>query len=471
MIFSSVAFAFMFLPLVILLYYVADIRYKNQILLIASMAFYALGESRAIWLMLASILLNYGAGMLLDSATAPIRKKAILALDILCNLGLLFVFKYLSYTISVIDRIFGLNLIVPGITLPIGISFFTFQSMSYVLDVYQGKVKAEKNPLTVALYISFFPQLVAGPIVRYNAIAEQIKNRTESLEKFGVGAKRFILGFCKKILLANQLSVIAESAFGYYDIHTLPVALAWIGSVAYSLQIFYDFSGYSDMAIGLGKMFGFDIEENFNYPYLAKSVTDFWRRWHISLSRWFRDYVYIPLGGNRVSVVRHIGNLLIVWSLTGLWHGANITFLLWGGMYFVLLTSEKYFIKPDRRNILFRIGWRVITLAAVNFGWVLFNSAGLHSAAWYICSMIGGYGNDMISDYTIRLVRQYGIFLVMGLIFAIPVVPRISGMLRSTKRRQMICECIELPCYFAAFLWAVSFLILGAHNPFIYFNF
>lgn len=297
MVFSSVIFVFVFMPITLFLYYISKDKYRNIILFIASLCFYAYGEKLGVFLMLASIGVNYLAGLFLGKLVSKNVRCILLWVDIFLNLAVLYGFKYVDCTITAFNFVAKQNIQLHNTVLPIGISFFTFQSMSYVIDVYRKTVEPEKNILNVGLYISFFPQLVAGPIVRYNTISEQIKMRTTSIEKFGEGAKRFICGFCKKVILANNLAIVAESSFCCENLRELPVTLAWLGSIAFSLQIFFDFSGYSDMAIGLGKMFGFEFEENFKYPYISKSVTEFWRRWHISLSRWFRDYVYIPMGG------------------------------------------------------------------------------------------------------------------------------------------------------------------------------
>ncbi len=313
MVFSSAIFLFAFLPIVLLLYCLAGQRLKNGILLAASLLFYAYGEPKFVFVMLASIVLNYAFAMLIELpgyGSKRWRRDWLLA-ALACNLGILFVFKYLNFFGHMVGKALHIDLQLPSIALPIGISFFTFQALSYVVDVYRGTTRVQRNPFSLALYISFFPQLIAGPIVRYSTIAEQIDDRKVTPEKLSQGVQRFIAGFCKKVLLANNVALVAEAAF---DVHgEKSVALLWVGSLAYTLQIFFDFCGYSDMAIGLGKMFGFEFEENFNYPYMAKSVTDFWHRWHISLSQWFRDYVYFPLGGSRVTPARHIFNLFVVW--------------------------------------------------------------------------------------------------------------------------------------------------------------
>lgn len=393
MIFSSLHFTFLFLPLVMILYFLAKDKYRNYILLVMSLLFYSYGEPGFICVMIGSIVGNYAIAIWIEikrEKGAVIFARNLLILDILMNIGILFIFKYLVFSIGVFNFVFHTELPVLEIALPIGISFYTFQALSYVVDVYRGTVRVQRNPLYLALYISFFPQLIAGPIVRYSAIEAQITNRVHSLEKFAEGARRFLLGFSKKIILANNLSVVAAEISAKDAVSTNPLIL-WLGSICFTLHIFYDFSGYSDMAIGLGKIFGFDFKENFDYPYMSKSITEFWRRWHMSLGEWFRDYVYIPLGGSKVSVTRHLFNLFVVWMLTGIWHGANYTFIAWGLGYFILLVIEKYFIKPWKRNsVIFRNVWRVCALLCVNFGWVIFNASGLRKGIQYCCAMVWG---------------------------------------------------------------------------------
>ena len=377
MLFSSSVFLFLFLPLVLIIYYLALRRWRqgqNVFLLLASLGFYAWGEPWFVLVMIASILANYGFGLWVDACKRAGRScRAPIVAAVTANLGILFVFKYLTFTLGILNSL-GAHFVIPGIELPIGISFFTFQALSYVLDVHRGRGQVQKSPLKVGLYISFFPQLIAGPIVKYETVADQIDNRQESWDDFAAGCARFIAGLGKKVLIANQVAVVADRAFNLGN-GELSASFAWLGAICYTLQIYYDFSGYSDMAIGLGKMFGFHFLENFNYPYISKSITEFWRRWHISLSACFRDYVYFPLGGSRVSSKwKHIRNLFVVWLLTGVWHGANWTFIVWGLLYFVLLVLEKY-------GHLGR-GWPVwlnwlFTLLMVNFAWVIFRADSL----------------------------------------------------------------------------------------------
>ncbi len=471
MVFSSAIFLFAFLPIVLLLYCLAGQRLKNGILLAASLLFYAYGEPKFVFVMLASIVLNYAFAMLIELpgyGSKRWRRDWLLA-ALTCNLGILFVFKYLNFFGHMVGKALHIDLQLPSIALPIGISFFTFQALSYVVDVYRGTTRVQRNPFSLALYISFFPQLIAGPIVRYSTIAEQIDDRKVTPEKLSQGVQRFIAGFCKKVLLANNVALVAEAAF---DVHgEKSVALLWVGSLAYTLQIFFDFCGYSDMAIGLGKMFGFEFEENFNYPYMAKSVTDFWHRWHISLSQWFRDYVYFPLGGSRVTPARHIFNLFVVWFLTGLWHGANYTFLAWGMMYFVMQLVEKFLVKPQRLNGATAMEWRVVTLLIVNFGWVLFNSLSIADAKQYIFGMLGLRGLPLWSAAVTGSFREYGVFLLLGVMFSTPIT-KVCGQRLCLGRAGTAWKKVLLPLgQIAVFAWAVSFVVLGAHNPFIYFNF
>ncbi len=342
MLFSSLTFLFLFLPLILIIYYTVRIELRNYVLLFFSLFFYAWGEPKYILLMLFSISINYIFGLLVDRWRGTKYIKLILGLSVVFNLGLLGIFKYTNFIIENMKS-FGLEFSIAEIRLPIGISFFTFQAMSYVIDVYRKEGKCQKNPLNLALYISFFPQLIAGPIVRYQTVAKQIEERRENFEQFSEGTKRFIRGLGKKAILANGVGYIADQILTS-DFSNLSLTGAWLGIIAYTLQIYFDFSGYSDMAIGLGKMFGFEFLENFNYPYISKSITEFWRRWHISLGSWFRDYLYIPLGGNKGSKYKFYRNIFIVWLATGLWHGASWNFIFWGVFYGVLIVLERNFL-------------------------------------------------------------------------------------------------------------------------------
>lgn len=470
MLFASTVFIFAFLPTVLLLYYVVLKKFRtaqNILLLVASLLFYAWGEPKYVLIMILSIIVNYLFGLLVDKFRASKTKsRLVIALTVVFNLGVLYIFKYLMFTIENINSITGLHLSVPNIVLPIGISFFTFQAMSYVIDVYREKGEAQKNPLNVGLYISFFPQLIAGPIVRYETVAYQIKHREESFEKFSEGVCRFIIGLAKKVLLANTMAVVADYAFDMPN-SELTVVMAWVGAIAYTFQIFFDFGGYSDMAIGLGKMFGFEFLENFNYPYISLSVSEFWRRWHMSLGTWFRDYVYFPLGGSRVkSKARLVFNLFVVWSLTGIWHGANWTFLCWGLMYFVLLTIEKLIgwekKYPDKMKILRRI----YTLFFVVMGWVLFRADSIGDAGAYFATMFGG--GNLIDDATIYYALNYIVYFVIAILVSTPIFKNISAKINGNNPVVVAVSTVGL---FVLLVVSVSYIVKGAYNPFIYFNF
>lgn len=488
MIFSSTIFVFGFLPLVAGIYYLLKplpVIWRNVWLFFSSLLFYAWGEPSFVVIMLLSIAANYCFGILIQKCEAVGKRRLLLVLMLVFNIGLLFVFKYLNFTLSVLNRITHDRLPQSAIALPIGISFFTFQAISYVVDVYRKKSAAQVNPLNVGLYISFFPQLVAGPIVRYETIADQIKQRKESISLFAGGIERFLKGFCKKVLLSNTLAVIADEAFFQISYgHAIGASFAWLGAISYTLQIFFDFSGYSDMAIGLGKMFGFTFEENFNYPYIARSITDFWHRWHISLSTWFRDYVYIPLGGSRVSSKgRHIFNLFAVWLLTGIWHGANWNFVIWGLFYFFLLAFEKLTGLPDKlRGRLGRGLYRAGTLLAVMIGWVLFRADSMSTAVAYLRSLFMLNRNGFADSQAIYFWHENRVYLIAALLFSMPVCTFIKNrVMRRMKdgssdgfgRRFLIgAVYVGKPVlYIAMFLFALSFLIIDFYNPFIYFNF
>ena len=460
MVFSSGVFVFLFLPVTLLFYYVTKrIEKRNIVLLIASIVFYAWGEPVYVLLLLFSILLNWKFGILVSREKG---KKRWLITSIICNITILFVFKYLGFVCDNLSLLIHINL-KTNIVLPIGISFFTFQAMSYVIDVYRGKGEAQQKVRNVALYISLFPQLIAGPIVRYETIANQISDRTVDIEKFSNGVRRFILGLGKKVIFANNFALIADTVFD--STIQLGSILHWIGAIAYSLQILFDFSGYSDMAIGLGKMFGFDFLENFNFPYISKSVTEFWRRWHISLGSWFRDYVYIPLGGNRVSKSRHILNLFIVWLLTGIWHGANWTFIVWGLFYFLLLVIEKQtrFDKVlEKKSHLFS---HLYTLFFLLLGWVIFRSANILAAITYIKSM---FGSPIIGEDLVLLKELFGEYIaVLILSFGLLIPWSKSLHLNKYKAFPAIKDVFLL----LMFLLSVAFIMKGSYSPFIYFNF
>ncbi len=461
MVFSSTIFLFLFLPALLVLYYLPCIKsrsWKNGILLLFSVGFYAWGEPVFVFLMLFSIFVNWRIVLKMDGSIK--NRKAWLAAAIVFDVLLLGVFKYASFLSENLALLTGNRDLAVKIALPIGISFFTFQLMSYAFDVYYGNAKAQRNPFRIALYISFFPQLIAGPIIRYRQVEAEITDRHESFSDFTEGMRRFLYGLGKKVLLANFLAQIADNTFDY--IENLSVLMAWLGAIAYTLQIYFDFSGYSDMAIGLGRMFGFHFPENFDYPYIAGSVTDFWRRWHISLSTWFRDYVYIPLGGNRVNKPRWVWNLFVVWLLTGIWHGANWTFLLWGLIYFVVLLAEKltgFAKKPG-------VFSHVYTLIVVTLAWVVFRSADIASGARYIGQMFGlGASGFIDGTFTESLKGTYAVLLV-SLVGTTPLVNRLFHHLRQKQ-----LAAVEWCWLLIVFICSVLQVVSASYNPFIYFNF
>lgn len=475
MVFSSIIFLAFFLPVTLAVYFLLPVKARNYWLLAVSLLFYFWGSHEFVLVMLASIAANYIAAVIIGKLSSSKMRTLVLILSIAVNLGILFYNKYMNFATGILNRIFGDNITVTSIALPIGISFFTFQAMSYVIDVYRGNAKVQKNPFFVALYVSFFPQLVAGPIVRYTTVEEQIQHRQITLDKFRSGVSRFLSGFCQKILLSNTMAAIADEAFGQYSFveGTMSVAFAWIGAIAYSLQIFFDFSGYSSMAIGLGRMFGFEFLENFNYPYISKTITEFWRRWHISLGSFFRDYVYFPLGGSRVSskflLVR---NLFVVWLLTGIWHGANFTFIFWGLWYFVLLCFEKL-TGLGRRQLPLpaSVLYRIFTLVCVVIGWVFFRSDYISSAVAYCKVMFGLPGNPFWCDNASRLLNDYKIIFPIALVFATPFFRWIRSKAEETFHMGSVLDTLYDLALVGGLILSISSLVMGVNNPFIYFNF
>ena len=471
MLFSSTTFLYFFLPAVLLVYYGLLRRSRplqNLFLTLASLFFYAWGEPRFVLVMLLSICMNWLFGLGVDRARQKGRQgRSWVTAAVVFNLSVLFLFKYLTFTLKNLSFLLPEGFSIPEIALPIGISFFTFQALSYVLDVHRGAGEVQKNIVHVGLYISLFPQLIAGPIVRYQTVAHEIVHRTENDEDFFDGFARFTVGLCKKVLLSNSLSAFADYAFGHTG--ELTVGYAWLGAVCYTLQIYFDFSGYSDMAIGLGRMLGFHFLENFNYPYISSSVTEFWRRWHISLGTWFRDYVYIPLGGNRVSRRRHFGNLFAVWLLTGIWHGANWTFVAWGLMYFILLAIEKYTgLDKAKTGLWGTAARRGYTLLFVMLGWVIFKSDSLGHTWQYFGAMVGGNGTGLWDGLFLRDFRTALIPLAAALLFSMPVGSFVKKRLNTDSPALQILYYAVL---FVLFVLSVASIESSAHNPFIYFNF
>ncbi|MBQ2567381.1 MAG: MBOAT family protein [Clostridia bacterium] len=472
MVFSSSTFLMAFLPLTLLLYYgvgvalTKNVTVKNCILLCASLVFYAWGEPVYILLMLLSILFNFAAGRVIDNARDSGRDKTATAqfvLAVIFNLGVLGFFKYADFLVDNVNGIFGAHIPPLELPLPIGISFYTFQILSYIIDLYTGKIRVQKDLLSFALYISLFPQLIAGPIVKYRDIEAQLTGRKESWNKYSRGMARFVVGLAKKLMLANTLGAV-YSGIQAMDVGSLSALAAWTGIACYTLQIYFDFSGYSDMAIGLGSMFGFSFNENFNYPYIATSITDFWRRWHISLSSWFRDYVYIPLGGNRRKTPRVIFNLLVVWLLTGLWHGAAWNFVLWGVFYGVLLIFEKYVLG----DLLPRIPTPVrglVTMLLVMCGWVLFSAPDLTGALLYLKAMFGGAAGWTDGNGAYLLSTNLTVLLV-GAFCATPVYRRILD--RFDQKWVSRAKVVAYPLLFAL---CVVFMVSETYNPFLYFRF
>ncbi len=459
MVFSSSLFLFVFLPVLFFFYFLVKDRHKNMILLVASIFFYAWGEPKNVLLMLLSILINFVFGFLVEKAWKL--KHLFFVSAVIYNIGMLFIFKYLNFFIDIINKIAGMKIQISEIALPIGISFYTFQVMSYIIDVYCGKIKAQKKLENLALYVALFPQLIAGPIVRYVDIEKQIIRRTTTWGNVRIGVVRFMAGFSKKVLIADQLASLVDICFGgaYPSVY-----INWIGAVAYTLQIYFDFSGYSDMAIGLGKIFGFDFPENFNYPYISESVQEFWRRWHITLSSWFRDYVYIPLGGSRCGKRRTYINYIIVFFMTGLWHGASFNFIIWGLFYGVVLIVE-------------RIGWNKIleklpcvvrhiyTLLVIMIGWVFFRADSLASAVLYIKGMFRIAGKD-IANFWYIMDRQIWFFLIVGIVLSIPH-PQVSAFFEKNALRKTAQEILLA----LVFIIAICYMVGSGYSPFLYFRF
>ena len=470
MLFSSITFLFIFLPLTLLLYYLVPVRMKNYVMLAASLIFYAWGEPVYIILMILSIILNYFCGQDIyekrDNARAM---KMSLMFGVVMNLLILGFFKYYGLLMDTINAILPIDIPYRMLALPIGISFYTFQAMSYLIDVYRKEVKPQENILYFALYISMFPQLIAGPIVRYIDIEEQLKERSINSTKFGEGAMYFIRGLAKKVVLANTFGSVYEQVAAM-QMGSFSTLTAWVGAIAYAFQIYFDFGGYSDMAIGLGKMFGFEFLPNFNYPYIAKSITDFWRRWHISLSTWFREYVYIPLGGNRCTPSRHILNLLIVWMLTGLWHGAQWNFMFWGLYYGVILILEKYLWGSKIEKLPSAVQ-HIYAFVLVLFGWVFFFSPTLGYAGQYLKVMFGIGAKGIFDKQGFFMIFTNWLLIVIAILASAPrgykLLKKITGCWQSEEVRAIVTCAV----YIAMFLLCIAFLVTETYNPFLYFRF
>lgn len=462
MVFSSLSFLFYFLPTILFLYYILPKKFRygrNFVLLIGSLFFYFVGEPKAIVVMLLSIFINYIGGIAVNSGGEK-QRKISLTIVVILNLTILFYYKYLMFIVGNLSKIFDFSVETKSIYMPIGISFFTFQGMSYVFDVYMKNAEVKKNPLDIALYISLFPQLIAGPIVRYKTVADEIDGRVETLDLFSTGVIRFIVGLSKKVLLANKFGIIADEIFKLNGNYNLSVPLSWFGVLMFALQIYYDFSGYSDMAIGLGKMFGFNFLENFDYPYISKSITEFWRRWHMSLGTWFRDYIYIPLGGNRVSLPRHILNMFIVWFLTGFWHGASWNYIIWGLYFFVFLVIEKYVFgnKFEKVPKIFR---HLYALIVILVGWVIFKEENRFLLLKYLKAMFSVGLKPTIGGVTYYL-KEYYIEIFLGIIFS-------TNILKAFEKGKKTIPAISI--YFILLILSIVSLFSSSYNPFIYFRF
>ena len=461
MVFSSITFLFYFLPIVLIIYYVVPNKFKNIILLIASMFFYFYGEPKYILIMLFSIIITYLFGMLMDKYKKY--SKLFLTLSICTVAGILIYFKYANFIIENINLWLTNKIDFIYVALPIGISFYTFQLISYTIDVYRGDAKVQKNILKLAMYVSLFPQLIAGPIVRYTTIEKQLENREYSFEKFATGVRRFVIGLAKKVLIANVLGELVKIFLSSNDRNIL---FYWMYAISNMLQIYFDFSGYSDMAIGLGKMFGFEFLENFNYPYIATSVTDFWRRWHISLSSWFRDYIYIPLGGNRVIKIKWLRNILVVWLLTGLWHGAAWNFILWGLYFGILLIIEKVFLNKYLEKLPKFLS-RIYVLIIVMISFIIFSEENMEQIIQNIGGLVGYPGGARLSEQSIYYFKSYFAILVIAIFGATPIFKKLANNQKINK----IINVLE-PIYLLIMLIiCTSYIIDNSYNPFLYFRF
>ncbi len=463
MLFTSISFLYYFLPIVLIIYFIAPKKYKNLILFIFSLIFYFYGEPKYIFLMILEILIAYIGAILIDKY----KSKKILILTLFIHIILLIIFKYTNFLTTNINNVFNTNFKLLNIALPIGISFYTFQIISYIVDVYKGKVKVQKSFLKLATYVSLFPQLIAGPIVRYEVIENELDNRKHSFEDFSLGVRRFTIGLAKKVLIANMLGELCTK-FSLVDERS--IVLYWIFAISYMLQIYFDFSAYSDMAIGLGRMFGFHFLENFDYPYISKSITEFWRRWHISLGSWFRDYVYIPLGGNRVSKIKHLRNILIVWLLTGIWHGASWNFVIWGLMFGIILIIEKLFLNKYLEKLPSFIR-RIYVLFIVMISFIIFNADTISNAISNIIGLFGFNKETFINNYTIYYLKSYFIILVIAIIASTPLIKKQLENMKKNKFMNKLINILE-PIYIVTLLLIVtSYLIDNSYNPFLYFRF
>ena len=461
MIFSSIPFLYYFLPAVLCCYFLVPRSLKNGVLLLFSLVFYGWGEPKLLTLMVLTIAVFFLCGLAIEKAAGAGWKKFWLILSLVTGLGLLGIFKYTDFFISSVNAATGLSLPLLKIALPVGISFYTFQCLSYTVDVYRGDVPAQKNPTSFGAYVTMFPQLIAGPIVRYADIARELDHRTHSWEEATHGIRRFLVGLSKKVILADNFALLASL---FRSSSEKSVLFYWMYGIAFMLNIYFDFSGYSDMAIGLGRLFGFHFMENFDYPYLSRSITEFWRRWHRSLGQWFRDYVYIPMGGNRVGKGRWVCNILLVWMLTGLWHGAAWNFVLWGLMYAVMLLLEKWVPALQKLPSILRRGY---TLLVVMLGFMLFNAESLSQAGSDILGLVGVGGLPLVTPASLYYLKSYALLFVLGFLGATPLVKTLANRISGTR----ICAVLEPLVLLLLLLVCTGYLVDGSFSPFLYFRF
>lgn len=486
MLFSSIPFLYYFLPAVIISYFLiswavqrfflmigrpgeqahkASIFTKNLILLLFSLLFYGWGEPVYLFLMIGSILMFWGCGFAIGKARTQAMKKLWLTVSVVVSLSLLGVFKYADFFVENFNALTGLSVPLLKLALPIGISFYTFQSMSYTIDVYRGDVPVQKNPIYFGAYVALFPQLIAGPIVRYIDVARELEDREHNWERIRLGLRRFLVGLSKKIIIADNFAMLIQI---FRDSSEKSVIFYWMYAISFMMNIYFDFSGYSDMAIGLGKMFGFNFIENFNYPYMSKSVAEFWRRWHMSLGSWFRDYVYIPLGGNRVSKGRWLFNTLVVWMLTGMWHGASWNFILWGLLYAVCLLIEKFIPAIQKLPTVLR---HLYTLLVVLLGFVLFNATDMSQAGGDFAGMFGFAGLPLISTETVYYLRSYAVLFAVGIIGATPLIRDLANRFEASPKTENLAAAVEIVVMVLMLLVCTGYLVDGSFSPFLYFRF
>lgn len=466
---ASLLFLFVFLPLSLAIYYISNDRVKEYVLLVISLLFYAIGSVEYLLLFALAVSITVIIGRTINSCDNLFLKRLLLLFGIVINAGMLLYFKYTNFAITTWGQITSTEVELKEMLLPLGISFFTFKAISYLVDVYNGKAELDDNPVHDALYLSFFAQIQSGPITRYNSMS---KNDINKSELFCDGVTRFVIGFNKKVLIANVLANITNEVFGA-SLDTFSTSYAWLGSICYSLQLFFDFAGYSDMAIGISEMFGYKCMENFNYPYMTESVSKFWRRWHISLSEWFRDYVYFPLGGSKTKNKWKVYfNLFVVWALTGIWHGAAWNFIAWGLGYFIVISFERLTGLPHKfKTAVGKTIYRILSLMFINFQWVLFNSTSIIDGLRFIKRMIVYRANDLASNRTLFLLKEYAFFIVIAVILCFPIVPWLEKKLSNNKVIYRVFEIAELFVIILAFAWAISFVVAGQNNPFAYANF